>query len=77
MNTVSVLAHGAPGSFVRRVQEDPGLAVALLQELSAALWLYESQDTDENRTKAGVLVEVPRATAEGWRKLIATSLGGG
>lgn len=77
MNHITVIAAGAPGSFVRRCQENPAIAAEVLHALDGALRLFEVQDVPDNRTVAGdVLVEVPRRTADRWRKLIAEALGG-
>ncbi|HVL14478.1 MAG TPA: hypothetical protein VM529_18035 [Gemmata sp.] len=45
MNTISVMAHGSPGSFVRRVQENPALAVELLRRLK---WYVEHDAASES-----------------------------
>lgn len=37
MNHITVVAHGAPGSFMRNVQENPQIALDLLNEAKAVI----------------------------------------
>lgn len=56
MNTISVIAYGSPGSFVRRVQENPTLAIAVLDALRGMLAMYdETDDCRELRNARAVL----------------------
>jgi len=32
MNHIDVIAHGAPNSFARKIQHDPGLAIEILRK---------------------------------------------
>lgn len=71
MNTITVTAFGSPNSFVRRVQENPQIAVEVLHALYAALPYVEDAERDP-AYKAGA---VARVTLQ-MRKALAHDTGG-
>ncbi len=44
MNHLTVIAHGEPNSFARRVQVDPTIAVELVQKVREWVESYESDE---------------------------------
>lgn len=58
MNHITVVAHGAPGSFMRNVQENPQVAMGLLNACKEAAKVHHSS------TKLGLQLHSAIAMAE-------------
>ena len=62
MNHITVIAQGAPNSFVRRVQSDPHIAVELLQVLQRMVSAFDPEratttaERDDAREVAAMLI---------------------
>lgn len=63
MNHITVIAYGSPGSFARRVQEDPTLAIAVLDALRGLVAMYEVTDDCPELRRARALLKNSLAPA--------------